>query len=178
MKKLCISIAVVVLALVGLSTIGLEVSAQGPGGGRMTPSYGQSTRIWTLGQTLTNSYQASQKVALEGYNGVSLLFNIGRTNALCNVELKPQWGRYDQSGTNIVWADESIVTEAAASGSEIVQTPYSRVIFLSMDPTAAVYRATYSERFNRQDQLFRVQMKTTNAATLGKVEVIINPLNN
>jgi hypothetical protein len=177
MKKLCYSIVFAVFAIVGISLVGNHVSAQA-GGGQGPLTYGGSTRIWTLGQTLTNSYQASQKMSLDGYNGVSLFFTVGTTQALCNVSLKPQWGRYDQSGTNIVWSDESIISEAAASGSEIAQTPYSRVIVLSMDPTATVYRATYSERFNRLDSLFRVQMKTTNVNTMGKVEVIVNPLKN
>ncbi len=178
MKKLCYGIAVAILSVVFLSSIGQDSQAQG-GFGPGTGAYGPAQTIWSPSHTLTNVYTTSNIIDLKGYNGLAMVFSVGFTQANATISLKPQWGKMDQSGTNIVWADEMIISEATASGSEIVHTPYSRVISLSMDGANANYHPTYPERFNRIDAFFRVAVKSTAALpTNGTIRVDVNGLKN
>ncbi len=174
MKKLCFGLLVCIFALMLGSMVSELSNAQGVN----VSSYGPRQTIWSQNDILTNIYVASDPVDLQSYSGVTMTWSVGVTQALATCSLKPQWGKTDHTGTNIVWADEIIISEAAAAGGTIEQTPYSRVVLLTLNGTNANYRELYSERFNRLDRYFRVSMKSDVATGTQKVQVDVNAVKN
>ena len=98
---------------------------------------------------LTNAYVGSTTVDMASAESVVVRALVTVTNAE-TISMKPQWSIDDSA-----WSDESVLTNATISGTEIQYGPSSRVI--QIDASAA---NSYIERFNRLARYFRIAVKS------------------
>ena len=108
---------------------------------------------------LTTAYVASSSVDLKSYDSVSVRVAVGAVaDAARTGNIKFQWSIDD-----LTWNDEPINVNGTPSGTELHQTPYSRVIDLNL-----ASGRMYIERFERLMRYFRVSVKS-DAATAATV---------
>jgi hypothetical protein len=119
--------------------------------------------------TLTNVYTASSSVDVQSWDSVSVVANVGTTQANAIANLKLQWS-YDNS----TWVDHPVLTAQSIANQETPYTLSSKQITISLSNSAPAY----IEVLPRNARYFRTVIKSTNAFTTGTISINVQKMNN
>lgn len=133
--------------------------------------------ILRVSALVTDTYVATNHIDLINHNNVAIDFGVTANEAGITADFKPEWGHPNDDGT-ITWGVEPLFATAAAASGEVVQTPYGRVIRMTLDSGNADYIANVSERYQRLKRFLRFKVKSSASTATGKVEIKAQLLNN